>query len=275
MTDIRLFKGTPAWDLANAVDEENTNKIESILLEEPELANFQESQFGSTLLMWSIGMEKYNSAEKLLEMGADPDISTYKYGETPLFQASGYSWIDTEASGNPKYVQLLLNYGADPNKNFEGNRDSKVETGVESTTSPLMNSVGAGIEKTKLLIEAGADINHKTLSGTSAAQLALYYDNDPSYAHYLIVEKKATVSEPYYRTIQLDDYDLNEELYLVDLLRYWVYDLDSEEYSLKMDIVEEFARQGFDYWATMIPEKMLEYIKKRFPNSWVEYTKKY
>ncbi len=54
-----------------------------------------------------------------------------------------------------------------------------------------MNSVGAGIEKTKLLIEAGADINHKTLSGTSAAQLALYYDNDPSYAHYLIVEKKS------------------------------------------------------------------------------------
>lgn len=34
----------------------------------------------------------------------------------------------------------------------------------------------------------------------------------------------------------------NDKFYPVDILRYWVYDLDSKEYKIKMEIVKEFVR---------------------------------
>jgi len=40
------------------------------------------------------------------------------------------------------------------------------------------------------------------------------------------------------------------------------YPLDSEEYRIKMEIVEEFARQGVNYWDTEIDKYTLEQIKK-------------
>ena len=137
-----------------------------------------------------------------------------------------------------------------------------------------MNSIPCGIEKTKALVEAGANINYKTKRGNTAAMEALY-GNAPEYAYYLIVEKKAKVSEPYYRRANYGNLDPNEKLYPVSLLRYWVFDLDSEEYKMKMGIVEEFARQGVNYWDTKIHNDKLEQIKKLYPDTWEEYIKKY
>ncbi|WP_242975054.1 hypothetical protein [Anaerovirgula multivorans] len=95
------------------------------------------------------------------------------------------------------------------------------------------------------------------------------------YAHYLIVEKKAKVSEPYYRETNYGQGDPYEEFFPVNILRTWVYDLDSERHKLKMEIVEEFARQGVNYWDTEINKSTLEGIKKRYPDTWEEYIKKY
>jgi hypothetical protein len=61
----------------------------------------------------------------------------------------------------------------------------------------------------------------------------------------------------------------------VDILRNWVYDLDSDKYKIKMEIGAEFVRQGVNYWETKIPESTLEHIKKRYPDTWEEYIKKY
>lgn len=70
--------------------------------------------------------------------------------------------------------------------------------------------------------------------------------------------------------------DPNDKFYPVDILRDWVYDLDSEKYKIKMEIVAEFARQGVNYWETKITNiRTLEHIKKRYPNTWEEYIKKY
>ncbi|MFT8350500.1 hypothetical protein [Clostridium saccharoperbutylacetonicum] len=42
-----------------------------------------------------------------------------------------------------------------------------------------------------------------------------------------------------------------------------------------MEIVDEFERQGIDYWKTKIPKDRLEQIKKIYPDAWEEYIKKY
>ena len=71
---------------------------------------------------------------------------------------------------------------------------------------------------------------------------------------------------------------MGEELihYPVKHLRYWVYPLGSEEYKLKMEIVDEFARQGVDYWSTEIPCRfIIKRIQKLCPDTWEEYIKCY
>ncbi|WP_312648361.1 hypothetical protein [Aminipila sp.] len=61
----------------------------------------------------------------------------------------------------------------------------------------------------------------------------------------------------------------------MDILRDWIPDLGSKGYTMKMEIVEEFARQGVNYWDTEIPSERLEQIKNIYPDTWEEYLKKY
>lgn len=275
IVDIRIFKDTPAWSLAKAVDKQDIKKIEEILLLNPNIVDYQEPTFGATMLLWAVGMEKYESAKKLLEYGANPNLATFKYGDTPLIVASNYSWIDNEAKKDPKYVKLLLDFGADPNLAYIGYSDPKLKSFNEPGTTPLMATIGSGIDKTKALVEAGADINQKSSSQSTAAIYALIDNRDPIYAYYLIVEKKAIVSEPYYGLYILSDDNPNETFLPVDILRTWVFDIDSEEYRLKMEIVKEFERQGVDYWSTEIPDRILDRIIKLYPDTWEEYILKY
>lgn len=259
ITNVKIFKDTPVWELALAVKNEKTRTIEKLAKENPELLNYQEPKYGATLLLWAVGMEKYKSAEALLKCGADPNIASTVDGMTPLYLAAGFSWIDNYAKKDPKFVKLLLKYNADPNITYGGNAI------IEPGTSPLMNSIRCGIEKTKALVEAGAYINYKTKSGTTAAIKALLAGQNATlealeYAHYLIVEKKAKVTDPYYPWLVYEENNI-QELYPVDILRRWVYPLDSEEYRIKMEIVEEFARQGVNYWDTEIDKYTLEQIK--------------
>ena len=72
------------------------------------------------------------------------------------------------------------------------------------------------------------------------------------------------MTEPYFGDLPAfvnGGLDPDKKFYPVARLRYWVPALDSEDYRLKMEIVEEFARQGVDYWATEIPEHTLRIIK--------------
>ncbi len=276
ITNINIYKETPAWELALAVKDEKTDTIEKIAKDKPELLNYQDTRYGATLLFWAIGMEKYKSAEALLKCGANPNVLSKTEWKTPLFLAAGFSWIDNDAKKDPKYVKLLLSYGADPNITSS---DSEKYI-IEPDASPLMNSIGKGIEKTKALVEAGADINYKTERGYTAAIQALGMGANATlqgieFSHYLISEKKAIVSEPYFRRQSYGNEDPNEPLFPVSRLRRWVYGLDSEAYKMKMDIVEEFARQGVDYWESEIPDDVIQQIKKLYPNDRQEYIKKY
>lgn len=66
-----------------------------------------------------------------------------------------------------------------------------------------------------------------------------------------------------------------EKHYLVNDLRDLIYPLNSREHQMKMEIVEEFARQGTDYWSTKIPESAMKKMKETYPDTWEEYIEKY
>jgi ankyrin repeat protein len=141
----------------------------------------------------------------LLQAGADPNIISVYEGGTALYLAAGYSYVDTQAKKDARYVKLLLEYNADSSIGFVGNeRNNTPEIGL----TPLIRSIGCGIDKTKALVEAGADINQKTQSGDTAAIQALSVMRGArnsisteveviAYAHYLIAEKKAEITDSY------------------------------------------------------------------------------
>ena len=283
ISDVRLFRSTEAWALAEAVERQAVNDIGKLVQKHPDWLNIQEPQYGATLLYWAVGTERYNAAAALLQAGADPNIGVIKRGNiTPLYTAACYSHVDSDYKQDPKYVKLLLQYGADPNKHYLGGDPQNNITDIG--TSPLMHSIGCGIEKTKALVEGGADIDQKTKNGMTAAVRALLNGGPNStlegmqYAYYLIVEKKARVTDIFNFADAVNipsNPPPKRDFQPVNLLRHWIYDIGSPEYKLKMAIVEEFKRQGVDYWKTEIPKNDLDAIKKSYPDTWQEYIKRY
>jgi hypothetical protein len=273
--DVEIYSNTPAWELAQAVNKQDTRKIDRIAKETPEIIDYQDPTYSTSLLVWAVGMEKYRSAEALLKAGANTEIISEGVGGTALFLASRFSFIDRTANTDPKYVKLLLQYGADPNACYVLDDENSIS---EIGTSPLMVSIGCGIEKTMALVEGGADINHKTPRGYTAALISLgagvytYTAEEMKYAYYLIVEKRADITSSYNPKFS---YDPDYLRYPVDALRYWMPKLDTEAYKMKMEIVEEFARQGVDYWATSPNEHMIAKVKITYPDTWEEYLARY
>ena len=273
--NIEIFKNTPVWDLAKALDKSNLRKAKKIVSENGDLVNYQDPIFGTTLLMRAISRGNYKAVEFLLQNGANPNIIS-KTGLTALFSAVFYSWSHIPAKRNSKFAKILLNHGADPNipycsRKIEGGTDP-----IECGTSPLMLFALSGLEETKLLVDAGATIDYKTELGRTAAIDALMM-RKVDVAHYLIVEKKARVNEPYYFYYFHDRSKINyEDPHLpINLLEDWLFKLDSKEHKLKMEIVEEFKRQGQDYWSIEKHPKTIERIKKLYPDKWENYLKKY
>ena len=275
--DIEIFKKTIAWDLVQAVSENDVIKIQNVLKGNSELVNFQEPIFGTTPLMWAVSSEKYQSAKALLDNGADPNIIS-KTGSTALFRAVSFSWDDTQANEDPKFVKLLLGYKADPNINYCSPKIDGQTDPIECGTSPLMHSVSRGFEKVKLLVNAGANVNYKTETGKTASIEALLM-KDVNTAYYLIVEKKSSITEHYYFYDIINDTIIDKEKphYPVDLLLDWTFEVESSEYQKKKEIIAAFKNQGIDYESRKanISNLILRRIKKIYPTDWEEYIKKY
>ena len=265
--DIRIFKSTKAWDLAKAISEEDILQIAEVLEEHPEYVNTRDKLYGYTLLHWSVGMRKYDSTLILLQLGADPNITDKTKNTTPLFTAAGPSWGDSDDNINSKFVEILLQYDAEPN--IARHSDNK-QDGLTEGFTPLMYATS--IEKVIALVEGGADVNQQMNDGTTAAHRSLGSKSNIEVAYYLIVDMKADISIP--TRVYESDGELRE-LYPVDWLRHLDFPLESKEYNFKMQIVDEFMKQGYNYWETSIPDRMIKIIKKQYPNSWEEYMKKY
>ena len=258
--DLRGYQGTPVWDLAKAVYDEDIDEIYHQVQDKKVPIDYREPVKGRTLLLFAACKYKPRSVKALLDLGADPNARDSFRGSTPLLTACRYN-------DSTEVVKLLLSYGADPNIIEKINNDTS--SWYNSYAFPLYWAIGhENFENVKLLIASGADIHLKTeivIEG-SLVNVALVHDRC-DIALYLINQGLD------YNAILKSGGD--SECSILSILRNKIYDLDSERYKDKMKLVEFLQGKGLDYRKEPIDEQTLKRIKRIHHDDWEEYIKKY
>ena len=119
--------------------------------------------------------------EKLLENGADPNYPKLGKEDTdllPLPLATGYSIVNLNHTQNAvKIVEMLLEYGADPNVILRRGRTCLID--VVELEPKYYNEYH--YEIVKLLVEYGTDISIKDQDGFTAYDYAVKYNRTELY----------------------------------------------------------------------------------------------
>ena len=136
------FKETPLWSLAQAIDNEDTAEIRKLISKGNLDINLKETKsgYGNTLLILAVGRDKLLSVRTLLECGAKQTIED-NMGMEPIHEILA---LAIPHKHRLEILKLLLQYGADPNK------DSR-------SYLPLAEAVG-DLECTKLLLSYGGNL---------------------------------------------------------------------------------------------------------------------
>jgi ankyrin repeat protein len=268
--DYRLFQGTPVWNLAKAVQDEKVEEIKRIVQEEKVNVDYQEEKFGKTLLMLTVMNQHYNSCQTLLELGANPNLHDSNDGTSPMIYAAG---IENYQDDNTKFLKLLLKHGGNPNDEETGKR----REGNTTRKTPLsyacsdVNQFVSPIEKVKVLVEAGANVNYKNEFNHFPLREALIHK------HYDVVlyllQKEANYNEMLFDRAEFSKD--GKKVYIADLLREHLLPLDSKEYQQKMQVVEFLKEKGIDYRKVPIPDFVVKEAKETYPKNWKEYLEKY
>ena len=265
-SDYRLFQDTPAWELAKAVDDNNVFRITRILNKDSSLVNYQEPIAGVNVLMLAIYHRDYFSFLKLLEYKPNLNLYDKVTGASPIIYASRYNTnlISGYNKSNKKYVEKLIEYGANPNDTEVGDR----RKGNNTRYTPLRGAARRGdIESVKLLLQAGADVNYYDEYGSCALGQSL------KQGHYevvlLLLNHGAQILKP------IGIYATGLPMYPLEIMRTDIYPLGSKEYQAKMEVVKYLKEQGIDYFQQPIPDYILERIKQQYPDTWQEYIEKY
>lgn len=262
------FQNTKGERIAEIIQDKDLNELKDFLDSDTSGINAI-GKDGMTLLMWAVKSGNFDIARELLKAGADPDIKS-STGKTAVFYATEAQWGDVDNIHDRKFIDLLVEFGADVNLVYTGSG-----TLIHYGTSPLIHAASRSLEKVKALMDGGAKKNYKTDRNWTAANQALLNEM-VDIAHYLIVKEKADITQPYYYK-DLSDGTLNKDdpREPVGLLKKWVYELNSDKHDKKMEIVQEFTRQGVDYWSYKPDQNTLKHIKKLYPDNWQEYLNKY
>lgn len=256
--DYRLFNNSPVAALAQAVGNQDSSKIEELSRKLSDHVNYQEPKLGQTLLMVVVQNENVLACKILLKNGANPNIHDLYDGTSAIIEIAGK--YDSQSS--QEILQLLLKYGANPSDIEVGAR----REGNNQRNFPLLKAAGRSLKKVKMLVAAGADINYVNEFGESALERALVFDKLDIVLY--LIESGAKVN------IVMSRND-GKDSYITDKLRLQTYFLDSDEYRLKMKIVEILESKGLPYRSLPVPDYAIAQAKKMYPSSWEDYLKKY
>lgn len=176
----QAFKNDGVVKLLKAVSRHDTNEAKRLVGEGVNINGMGKD--GATPLIWMLGQQDVEAVRILLELGADPNQYQPNGVGPPVWLLAG--------GGKKEALQLLLNFGGDPNLIF-------------GTNSPLMMAINnSHMHCAELLLQSGADINYANgpLSALSAAIFSMHFDDvlwvlNHGYTHDLMMAKRMIVAE--------------------------------------------------------------------------------
>lgn len=247
--DVHIFEDTPVWEMAKCIDENDTNTLKKLILKDGKKnINYQEKRWGFTLLHWSIYSYHFDGFKILIDNGADINI---KDNDSAIAITRATSnWEDS------RFLKLLIKVGA--NVNYEVRNKLSYNSGT-----PLTEAAYSSLEITKLLVENGADVNYRYQQEDYCANPlnSAMSGGHMDIVKYLIIDCGFDISKPVYNIVFEGD---SIQLYVGHLLRKQVFDLDSEDYRIKMEIVRYLKTRGIDYYSYPIPEHFYKQYSKEF-----------
>jgi ankyrin repeat protein len=230
----RLFKNTPAWELAKSVAKGNTISIEDFLKNHKKLVDYSDPIFGQTLLLDAVYNRNYASVNTLLKLGADPNKQSLKYKMSPLMVAAG---LGGEEKLHPivdsRFLKLLLKYGGNPNDMQDGDSMKK---GQQNYMTPLAFACLSSIpEYVRILVDSGANINFVSKDGFSPL-FAAVVGNNPEIVLYLLKHGAD------YKRPLLTATDGKKKEYILDVIDHmWHFNKGSKEFKEEA-LIKEFIK---------------------------------
>jgi ankyrin repeat protein len=224
--DYQLFQKTPAWDLAEAVRDDNFKKINELVRKNDSLINYQEPKFGETLLFLTMWHNQIGTFRLLLSLGANPNIHDTYDGSSPLIEACKYSL-------NIDFVTILIKSGANLNDIEVGKRRDDNHTRY----TPLIAAVKSGnLSIVKIFVDLGANLNYTNEFGRSALGEAFLLGK---YEIILYLLRKGTdFKMPLYKNVVED-----RPIYIEEALQNLHPQPYSNEYKTKIQIID-FLKQN-------------------------------
>lgn len=223
--DIRLWKKTPAWELAKAVKKNDTVMIKRLLSESKVDIDYREPLYGESLLYWAVWNNQTNMVDFLLSQGANPNLHIWSNGESAITISSFYYDIDADI------LRLLLEYGGNPNDHV---LDTDSVTNYKSVKTPLCAAAGSSLEKTRILMKAGADPYLSMIPGEIPLHHAAL-SNKFDIVKYFLIDCKIDYRQVFAVTIQGDT------LRFEDLLAKYPYRNTAENH-LNLSLIQNFLK---------------------------------
>jgi ankyrin repeat protein len=224
--DYRLFQNTHAWELAQAVKDNDSKKIRELVQKNDSVVNYQEPTFGKTLLFFTMWHNQIETFNLLLSLGANPNIHDTYDGASPLIEACKHD-INTE------FVSILLQHGAMPNDIEVGERRKDNQTRY---TPLIAESENGNLKLVKALVDLGANLNYVNEFGQSALGQAVILKKYEVILY--LLKKGADYKIPMYKNVVE-----NKPIYIKEALQNMHPAPNSNDYKIKMEI-EDFLNQN-------------------------------
>lgn len=193
--NVKYFKSTEAYELAQVVEKNDTLEIKKIVNKNRKLLEVTNPISGSNVLDLAVILENYEAFKTLIDLGANPNFINPFTKRSVLIDATKFYWKPEPYSIDLRYMELLLQKGANPNYALE--KDFTNEKGIyQRATSAIHEASKLDLGMVKLLIKYGADPYKKLEQHQNPPFYHSLSGTEFDISNYYIDSLKVNISEP-------------------------------------------------------------------------------
>lgn len=155
--DVRNYWFTPAFDLADAIKDNDISEIRNNCINNPGIAEYKNVYHGESMLFFAFDNDKYDAVKVLVECGSNPN-ELGNNGQAILHILC----MREESNSSLSLLNWLLEHGADPNIMTDGSPMYKYGPKVYMNPLQALCYYGSDCQETvRALLAHGAKFRNK------------------------------------------------------------------------------------------------------------------